>query len=335
MASDISGIEISMRDSADYIPAPPIHALLKAGADPLRMQILKVLEHESFGVLELSQILDCKQSGMSHHLKALSGAGLVTSRREANAIFYQRAESALLDGLEELQDAILATVSRIALDAEFEQRIEDVQRARTATAEALFEEYPDEFRELHDQVSPFVIYGKGAAEMLDRCTDDNRGVALEIGMGDGAFLSELSPRFDKVVGLDLSPAMVERARGQIEKMGFDNIDLVQGDTSHAWLQDMQINVAVMNMVLHHIPSPAQQIMDIANLLAPGGKLMLCDLCSHNQRSAREACGDVWLGFKEETLTLWALRAGLVEGRSSFLSQRNGLRVQLREFCKPA
>lgn len=334
MNSHLPGSDIVMRDLEDQIPLPPVHALLKASADPLRMQILGLLEYESFGVMELSQILDCKQSGMSHHMKTLAGAGLVTARREANAIFYQRAPEPLLEALGKLQCAILTTMSQIVPDVEVEQRMEEVLRDRVATGAALFEAYSDDFRELHEQVSPFAIYGKSAAEMLDACAAHPAGSVLEVGMGDGSFLPELAPRFERVVGLDTSAAMLERARALLDTRGLENVELLHGDTSHGWLQDMQFDVVAMNMAMHHVSSPARQLIDIARLLKPGGQFLLCDLCSHNQRSAREACGDVWLGFEEELLSYWAAQAGLEEGESRFLSQRNGLRVQLRQFGKP-
>ncbi len=66
-------------------------ALCKAGGDPLRLNILRALANDSFGVLELAQIFAIGQSGMSHHLKVLAQAGLVATRREGNAIFYRRA----------------------------------------------------------------------------------------------------------------------------------------------------------------------------------------------------------------------------------------------------
>ncbi|MFT5794442.1 MAG: DNA-binding transcriptional ArsR family regulator, partial [Saprospiraceae bacterium] len=49
----------------------------KATADGLRLDILRALSAESFGVLELCRIFDTPQSGMSHHLKILATAGLV------------------------------------------------------------------------------------------------------------------------------------------------------------------------------------------------------------------------------------------------------------------
>ena len=65
--------------------------LLKAAGDSFRLDILRVLAQDSFGVLELCRIFASKQSGVSHHLKVLTNAGLLTTRREGNSIFYRRA----------------------------------------------------------------------------------------------------------------------------------------------------------------------------------------------------------------------------------------------------
>src|SRR5690554_7277486 len=45
--------------------------IFKASGDPLRLEILRVLRRDTFGVLELSQMFDMRQSGMSHHLKVM------------------------------------------------------------------------------------------------------------------------------------------------------------------------------------------------------------------------------------------------------------------------
>ena len=57
--------------------------LCKAFADPLRQDILRLLKHNSFGVLELCHITTTPQPGMSHHLKILTSAGLLETKREA------------------------------------------------------------------------------------------------------------------------------------------------------------------------------------------------------------------------------------------------------------
>ena len=72
------------------VDAQSLPNLLKAAGDGFRLEILRVLAQDSFGVLELCRIFEAKQSGMSHHLKVLTSAGLLSTRREGNSIFYRR-----------------------------------------------------------------------------------------------------------------------------------------------------------------------------------------------------------------------------------------------------
>src|SRR5699024_1704725 len=65
-------------------------ALLKAAADPLRLQVLQVLGSNSFAASELSALLGLGQSRLSHHLKLLAQAKLVEAKREGNTLFYRR-----------------------------------------------------------------------------------------------------------------------------------------------------------------------------------------------------------------------------------------------------
>jgi len=91
---------------------------------------------------------------------------------------------------------------------------------------------------------------------------------------------------------------------------------------------------VINMVLHHVPSPAQIFDDVSHLLKTGGCLLVADLCHHNQQWAKEACGDVWLGFEPDDFSHWAQQAGLQTGQSQYIALRNGFQIQVRQFFKP-
>ena len=64
-----------------FEPADELAALCKAGGDPLRLNVLRALANDSFGVLELAQIFAIGQSGMSHHLKVLAQAGIAPAAR--------------------------------------------------------------------------------------------------------------------------------------------------------------------------------------------------------------------------------------------------------------
>ena len=80
--------------------------LCKASSDPLRLQVLRILCRDSFGVSELCSIFDIRQPALSHHLKVLANAGLVATRREGNSIFYRRTALGQRAELEALQKQI-------------------------------------------------------------------------------------------------------------------------------------------------------------------------------------------------------------------------------------
>lgn len=306
-------------------------AYCKVGGDPLRLEILRLLSRDSYGVLELSRILDVPQSGMSHHLKILAKAGLVATRREGNSIFYRRAPLAESPELEPLQRALLASVDQLALSDEINARIATVQAERTRYSQRFFTENAERFRQQQELIAAFDVYGPQAAEMLAQCFPQGGALALEVGPGEGAFLAELAPRFTRVIALDNAPAMLEQARRFARTNALTNIEFIEGDTGAAAIKNLHADCAVLNMVLHHVPSPAHIFEDLAHALRRDGSLIVTELCRHDQQWAEQACGDVWLGFEPEDLTQWARAAGFSEGRSVYLAQRNGFRVQIRQF----
>ena len=155
--------------------------------------------------------------------------------------------------------------------------------------------------------------------------------AVEVGPGDGSFLLELAPLFDRVVALDNAPGMLERAREKTSAAGLNNIEFILDDTRSSSLQKLQADCVVMNMVLHHTPLPGDVLRDVASCLAPKGVVLVTDLCNHDQGWARENCGDLWLGLDPQDLAQWAREAGLEELAGIYLAQRNGFKVQVRLF----
>ena len=125
--------------------------------------------------------------------------------------------------------------------------------------------------------------------------------------------------------------MLQTSRQRARDEGLKNIEFVHGDTGHSRLAEISADCIVVNMVLHHNPSPADIFSDLAHCLADGGVLLVTDLCRHDQDWARDACGDLWLGFEQEELTAWAESAGLAELAGVYLAQRNGFQVQVRLF----
>jgi ubiquinone/menaquinone biosynthesis C-methylase UbiE/DNA-binding transcriptional ArsR family regulator len=308
-------------------------ALCKAGGDPLRLNVLRALSNDSFGVLELAQIFAIGQSGMSHHLKVLAQAELVATRREGNAIFYRRAlpHTGHLGG--KLHAALLEEVDDLTLPADVQARIGLVHGQRANASQDFFARTAEKFRAQQDLIAGLPQYRDSLLSLLDKLGFDASATAVEVGPGDGGFLPDLAQRFAHVTGLDNSPAMLELARSLCTQKALTNVELKLADA----LSDANVSAdcVVLNMVLHHFAAPAEALKQLANLLRPGASLLVTELCSHDQSWAKEACGDLWLGFEQEDLARWAIAAGLIPGESLYVGLRNGFQIQVRHFQRPA
>ena len=308
-------------------------ALCKAGGDPLRLNVLRALSNDSFGVLELAQIFAIGQSGMSHHLKVLAQADLVATRREGNAIFYRRALPNTEHTGGKLHAAMLEEADNLRLPDDVQTRIGLVHRQRANASQDFFARTAEKFRAQQDLIAGLPQYRDSLLSLLDKLSFPADATAIEVGPGDGGFLPDLARRFRHVTGLDNSPEMLDLARKICAQKSLVNVELKLADAlTNA---NTSGNCVVLNMVLHHFAAPAEALKQLANLLQPGGSLLVTELCSHDQSWAKEACGDLWLGFEQEDLARWAIAAGLVPGESLYIGLRNGFQIQVRHFQRPA
>ncbi|MCL6414124.1 metalloregulator ArsR/SmtB family transcription factor [Aestuariirhabdus sp. Z084] len=316
-------------------PFAPLAQLCKASSDPLRLQILRVLQSNSFGVLELCSIFDVKQSGMSHHLKVLANAGLVDTRREGNSIFYRRALTSPDQLGNELRAALFKSLDAVELSPQTRDQVQAIHLLRSQSSREFFARHAEQFRQQQELIADYSQYAGSARDLLLGDDLNEAATAIEIGPGEGAFLAELSPRFHQIYAIDNARPMLDQAQAFAQQANLNNIEFILGTTADALKGNLRVDAIVINMVLHHVASPAELIEDAATLLKPGGRLVITDLCSHDQNWVREACGDLWLGFEPEEFTGWAQRAGLVAGDSLYQGQRNGFQLQVRRFNKPA
>ncbi len=312
------------------LPFNDLATTLKAAGDPLRLEILRLLARDSFGVMELSRMFDTKQSGMSHHLKVLANAGLVATRREGNSIFYRRV---LPEGEVSWAQALFQRVDKTPLSTKVQAQLELIQAERDQASRQFFADNATKFRAQQDLIASYPVYADAVTELLTSTPLPSLGRALEVGPGEGEFLAQLAPRFEQVIALDNAQTMLDTAHSFANEQELSNIAFICGDTSQARQQQKPVDCVVINMVLHHVPSPAAIFEDVSAMLKPGGALLICDLCHHDQQWAREACGDLWLGFEPDDFSNWAQAAQLREGQSQYIALRNGFQIQLRQFFK--
>jgi DNA-binding transcriptional ArsR family regulator/ubiquinone/menaquinone biosynthesis C-methylase UbiE len=305
----------------------------KAVGEPLRLEILRILAQDSYSVLELCEIIRHKQSGMSHHLKILAEAGLVAKRREGNTIFYSRALPNAACHLAELQKQLYVTLDVIDISSEMVARLEQIKVIRVSQSQDFFALQANNFKERQDLIAEYPVYSSAVDELLDKTLLAGHDCVVEVGPGAGEFLPVLAKKFTHVIALDSAVSMLNNAKFYCSREQVVNVDFVKGDTQYLRQETVTADCIVMNMVLHHTPSPADIFMDASSALTLNGALLVTDLCRHDQAWAKQACGDLWLGFEPEQLERWASLAGFKKVQSNYLALRNGFQIQLHQFVK--
>lgn len=102
--------------------------------------------------------------------------------------------------------------------------------------------------------------------------DPRGGVCVEIGCGPGRMTASLAERFDRVIALDVSPAMLEAARASVTARNVE-FRLVTGVRLDG-LDDSVADAVVCYLVLQHLPSRGlveAYLAEIARVLAPAGQ----------------------------------------------------------------
>ena len=103
-------------------------------------------------------------------------------------------------------------------------------------------------------------------------------VDLGSGAGNDCFVARKSTgTAGKVIGVDFTPAMIEKARANAEKMGFNNVEFRQGDIENMPITANVVDVVVSNCVLNLVPNKHAVLSDIYRVLKPGGHFRISDV----------------------------------------------------------
>ncbi len=133
---------------------------------------------------------------------------------------------------------------------------------------------------------------------------------VDVGTGTGFVAAGLASRVERVVGVDSSPAMLDRARRNLDSLDISNVDLVEGDIFALPLAGESVDAAFANMVLHHAEAPAAMLAEMARVVRPGGAVVVTDEVEHPYEWMRHEHADVWLGFTEGQVKRFFTGAGL-------------------------
>lgn len=103
-------------------------------------------------------------------------------------------------------------------------------------------------------------------------------IDLGSGAGNDCFVArhETGPT-GKVIGIDFTTAMIDKARQNAEKLGYNNVEFRQGDIDDMPVSDNVADVIVSNCVLNLVPDKKKVIDEIYRVLKPGGHFSISDI----------------------------------------------------------
>lgn len=120
--------------------------------------------------------------------------------------------------------------------------------------------------------------GCGLPTQFAKIKEGDTVIDLGSGAGNDAFVARHETGLSgKVIGIDFTETMINKARNNAEKLGYNNIEFRYGDIEDMPVSDNVADVIVSNCVLNLVPNKQKVISEIARTLKPGGHFSISDI----------------------------------------------------------
>jgi ArsR family transcriptional regulator len=272
--------------------APAIFDDLTALADETRSRMLLMLERHELTVSELCSVLQLPQSTVSRHLKTLSDANWVTSRRDGTSRYYTLTLDERDAPTRRLWSLLRDQISSTSGADQDGRRLKGVLARRQTKSEEFFASAAGQWDRLRQE-----MFGRASALQVLPALLDSHLTVGDLGCGTGQTSAALASFVSRTIAVDRSSEMLQAARKRLRDFG--NVDVRRGQLEALPIDDGELDAAIMMLVLHHVPDPAAALGQAGRVLKPGGRLVVCDMLPHDREEYKQQMGHVWLGFNED------------------------------------
>lgn len=161
--------------------------------------------------------------------------------------------------------------------------------------------------------------GCGLPTQFAKIKTGNTVIDLGSGAGNDAFIARKEVgETGKVIGIDFTPAMVDLARVNAGKLGYTNVEFLQGDIDNMPVGANIADVIVSNCVLNLVPNKDAVLKEIYRTLKPGGHFSISDIVLEgtlpdNIRGAAEMYAGCVSGAIQKNVYLELIGANGFEG----------------------
>jgi ubiquinone/menaquinone biosynthesis C-methylase UbiE len=275
---------------------------MSALADPVRCRMLLLLEKHELTVSELCAVLQMPQSTVSRHLKTLADDDWVTSRRDGTSRFYSMPLDDLDSGAKRLWPLIREQVTGTSGSSQDDHRLRSVLARRRAKSQEFFAAAAAGWDRLREDLFGDSFFLWAVLGLIDSSL-----VVGDLGCGTGQLTETVAPYVKQVIAVDSSADMLEAARARVGAAA--NVDIRQGELENLPIGVGELDAAMLSLVLHHSPSPAKALSEVARVLGPGGRVLVVDMLPHERQDYQQQMGHVWLGFSDKQIARFLAGAG--------------------------
>ena len=272
-------------------------------ADPTRLRLVRLLERQELGVVELCDVLQLPQSTVSRHLKVLADQQWVRSRRQGTAHIYRTLLDELDPAARRLWLLAREQTENWATVRQDQLRLARRLRERQAESQAFFAGAAAEWDRLRGE-----LYGQGFSQAALLAMLPGDWCVADLGCGTGHLSAQLAPYVKQVIGVDNSPPMLKAAARRVAD--FDNVDLRRGDLEAVPVDDGCCDAALLVLALSYVPDAPAVLAEMARVLRPGGRAVVVDLLPHDREDFRRQMGQQVLGLDLKDVEQLLTDAGL-------------------------